>query len=204
MREQPTLRCAVVGWGGVLWGGVGCCLVRCMPADNHRAHPHKCCYCSHHQDHPPSPPAGYSKHDLSSTANTRLGTPVYMAPEVIFINSKYDAKKADVWSCGESHGQASCVCCVLWLRGWLHVVGGGSRMPATPAPPTFTTLHGSSLPHCPFTQPSVSCTAPPVPPSYHPPVPPLYRPPAPQASSCTPWSTATTPSTPPTPSCPRR
>lgn len=127
---------------------------------------------------------GYSKHDLSSTANTRLGTPVYMAPEVspaqllrsgehrllrphagaevlhsnthtpplppppprlnrrhhhhhchhhhtatstgaaattttaaqphlpptphppptcqvIFINSKYDAKKADVWSCGE-------------------------------------------------------------------------------------------------------
>lgn len=43
---------------------------------------------------------GYSKHDLSSTANTRLGTPVYMAPEVIFINSKYDAKKADVWSCG--------------------------------------------------------------------------------------------------------
>ncbi|KAL4448213.1 hypothetical protein ABPG75_005432 [Micractinium tetrahymenae] len=24
---------------------------------------------------------GYSKHDLSSTANTRLGTPVYMAPE---------------------------------------------------------------------------------------------------------------------------
>jgi serine/threonine-protein kinase SRK2 len=44
---------------------------------------------------------GYSKHDLSSTANTRLGTPMYMAPEVIFVDSKYDAKKADVWSCGE-------------------------------------------------------------------------------------------------------
>ncbi|KAL4857616.1 Serine/threonine-protein kinase 8 [Chlorella vulgaris] len=43
---------------------------------------------------------GYSKHDLSSTANTRLGTPMYMAPEVIFVDSKYDAKKADVWSCG--------------------------------------------------------------------------------------------------------
>jgi hypothetical protein len=25
-----------------------------------------------------------------------------MAPELIFINSKYDAKKADVWSCGET------------------------------------------------------------------------------------------------------
>lgn len=143
----------------------------------------------------PPPTPGYSKHDLSSTANTRLGTPVYMAPEVgaltclgswpvqvclaqtcchvtggsspcnrpamgghvlnptlpmarlfyrrssfnskcnqlrqpvatsiqtdfsvgcmhsppqvIFINSKYDAKKADVWSCGK--GPASGVCCI--------------------------------------------------------------------------------------------
>lgn len=119
---------------------------------------------------------GYSKHDLSSTANTRLGTPVYMAPEVggwvgcawpapvpehtkpgcrgfapwqpgnmspallpalagacaarmmqhtlactalsqvIFINSKYDAKKADVWSCGERCASGGC-CCALGRVG---------------------------------------------------------------------------------------
>jgi serine/threonine-protein kinase SRK2 len=43
---------------------------------------------------------GYSKHDASSFADTRLGTPAYMAPEVIFLKGEYSAKQADVWSLG--------------------------------------------------------------------------------------------------------
>ena len=49
---------------------------------------------------------GYSKdEDLQSMANTRLGTPAYTAPEIFKLISgqvqqTYDAKAADVWSCG--------------------------------------------------------------------------------------------------------
>lgn len=43
---------------------------------------------------------GYSKHDHSSFANTKLGTPAYMAPEVIFLNGEYSAKQADMWALG--------------------------------------------------------------------------------------------------------
>ena len=35
---------------------------------------------------------GYSKHEMNSSAKTGVGTPVYMAPEVILGDSKYDAK----------------------------------------------------------------------------------------------------------------
>lgn len=43
---------------------------------------------------------GYSKHEMNSSAKTGVGTPVYMAPEVILGDSKYDAKVADIWSSG--------------------------------------------------------------------------------------------------------
>lgn len=35
---------------------------------------------------------GYSKHDYNSSARTRCGTEVYMAPEVVCCTGKYDAK----------------------------------------------------------------------------------------------------------------
>ena len=35
---------------------------------------------------------GYSKHEMNSSAKTGVGTPVYMAPEVILGDQKYDAK----------------------------------------------------------------------------------------------------------------
>ena len=35
---------------------------------------------------------GYSKHEMNSSAKTGVGTPVYMAPEVILGEAKYDAK----------------------------------------------------------------------------------------------------------------
>jgi serine/threonine-protein kinase SRK2 len=43
---------------------------------------------------------GYSKHELNSSAKSGVGTAMYMAPEVILGKTKYDAKKADVWSAG--------------------------------------------------------------------------------------------------------
>ena len=35
---------------------------------------------------------GYSKHENNSPATTGVGTPIYMAPEIIYGSSKYDAK----------------------------------------------------------------------------------------------------------------
>lgn len=44
---------------------------------------------------------GYSKHDARSCARSKVGTLSYMAPEVLHNrDGRYDAKKADVWSCG--------------------------------------------------------------------------------------------------------
>lgn len=43
---------------------------------------------------------GYSKHEQNSSAKTGVGTPIYMAPEIIYGGNRYDAKKADIWSCG--------------------------------------------------------------------------------------------------------
>jgi serine/threonine-protein kinase SRK2 len=43
---------------------------------------------------------GYSKHEMNSSARSGVGTPVYMAPEVILGESKYNAKQADIWSAG--------------------------------------------------------------------------------------------------------
>ena len=35
---------------------------------------------------------GYSKHELNSPATTGVGTPIYMAPEIIYGSNKYNAK----------------------------------------------------------------------------------------------------------------
>ncbi|KAI8467428.1 MAG: hypothetical protein J3K34DRAFT_523747 [Monoraphidium minutum] len=46
---------------------------------------------------------GYSKTDYSSAAKSRVGTPTYMAPEVLINHNReatYDGKMVDVWSCG--------------------------------------------------------------------------------------------------------
>ena len=43
---------------------------------------------------------GCSKHEHNSSAKTGVGTTPYMAPEVFLGAFKYDAKAADMWSCG--------------------------------------------------------------------------------------------------------
>lgn len=35
---------------------------------------------------------GYAKHDMNSSAKTGVGTPIYMAPEIIYGGNRYDAK----------------------------------------------------------------------------------------------------------------
>lgn len=43
---------------------------------------------------------GYSKHSFNSLAGTNVGTPNYMAPEIIKGSSLYDPFAADIWSAG--------------------------------------------------------------------------------------------------------
>lgn len=52
---------------------------------------------------------GYSKHEMNSSAKTGVGTPVYMAPEVILGDNKYDAK---VWTA--CHMLDQVVSAILW------------------------------------------------------------------------------------------
>ena len=35
---------------------------------------------------------GYSKHEMNSSAKSGVGTPIFMAPEIIFSGKTYDAK----------------------------------------------------------------------------------------------------------------
>ena len=35
---------------------------------------------------------GYSKHEMNSSAKTSVGTPIYMAPEIVYGSNRYDAK----------------------------------------------------------------------------------------------------------------
>jgi len=43
---------------------------------------------------------GYSKHEMNSSAKSGVGTPIFMAPEIVFSGKTYDAKRADLWSVG--------------------------------------------------------------------------------------------------------
>ena len=35
---------------------------------------------------------GYSKHEMNSSAKSGVGSPVFMAPEIVFSGNRYDAK----------------------------------------------------------------------------------------------------------------
>lgn len=43
---------------------------------------------------------GYSKHEFNSSAHSRVGTPIYMSPEIILGGTSYNIFKADIWSAG--------------------------------------------------------------------------------------------------------
>ena len=45
---------------------------------------------------------GFSKHEMNSSAKTSVGTPIYMAPEIIYGSNRYDAKV-----CSASHAPSS-------------------------------------------------------------------------------------------------
>ncbi len=54
---------------------------------------------------------GYSKHEMNSSAKTGVGTPIYMAPEIIHGGNRYDAKvRARNASLTAWHGQAHARC----------------------------------------------------------------------------------------------
>ena len=35
---------------------------------------------------------GYSKHEMNSSAKSSVGTPIYMAPEIVYGSNRYNAK----------------------------------------------------------------------------------------------------------------
>ena len=35
---------------------------------------------------------GYSKHEMNSSAKSGVGTPIFMAPEIVFSGKRYNAK----------------------------------------------------------------------------------------------------------------
>ena len=43
---------------------------------------------------------GYSKGNDDSVPHSTVGTPAYIAPEILSRGKQYDGQKADVWSCG--------------------------------------------------------------------------------------------------------
>ena len=50
---------------------------------------------------------GYAKHDFNSPATTGVGTPIYMAPEIIYGSTRYDAKV-----CKHAAGGSRMSCCL--------------------------------------------------------------------------------------------